>query len=72
MGFFLQIFGYFPHSRWKETLDEIADEGKKLKKKQRVKKMFKKRMELFTRFMNDAGVDPDVGLDALVCLFLLK
>lgn len=56
---------HFDSSRWKDTLDEIADEGRKLKKKEKVKKLFRKRMELFSKVMTDAGVDPDAGLDAL-------
>ena len=54
------------YSRWKDTLIEISEEGKKLKKKEKVKKMFRKRMEIFSKAMADVGVDPEEGLKALV------
>ena len=50
-------------------MQEIAEEGRQLKKKEKVKKMFRKRMELFTKVMSDTGLDPDMGLEALVSSF---
>ncbi|KHJ98014.1 hypothetical protein OESDEN_01998 [Oesophagostomum dentatum] len=45
------------YKSWKEVVSEIKAEGKKLKEKQRIKKLLQQRFDLFRRTLRDQGVD---------------
>ncbi|EYC26013.1 hypothetical protein Y032_0011g1512 [Ancylostoma ceylanicum] len=57
---FMQIFKLPPmKTRWKQLIAEIREEGNKIKRQEKARRMVDKRMKLFLRTLQKEGVDRD-------------